>query len=97
MEVDIKMKKLLILCMVFLSPPVSANCVCRCINGKVQPICSSTMDLPPMCALEICPLSPPSIQPLAPPTLPPLGTSGCQNKQVLNPYSHQYEWKLICQ
>ena len=73
------------------------NCVCRCVNGEMTPICSSSIDLPPICPPTICQLVPPSIQPISPPSLPPIGTSQCQNKQVLNPYSNRYEWKLICQ
>lgn len=73
------------------------NCVCRCVNGEVVPICSNSMDMPPMCNMQMCPITPPSIKPIDPITMPPMGTTGCTNKQVLNPYTHQYEWKLICQ
>ena len=73
------------------------NCVCRCVNGEMTPICSSSIDLPPICPLTLCPLTPPSLQPLNPLVLPPLGTSQCQNKQVLNQRSGQYEWRVICQ
>lgn len=75
---------------------VSASCTCTCINGSVQAVCTSTMDLPPLCAPRICPLTPPSLQPLSPPTLPPLGTQSCEMKQVWNPRTNQYEWKQVC-
>lgn len=91
------MKRIAFMLLLLVSQSAFADCVCRCVNGQVQPICSSTMDLAPLCGAQLCPLTPSSLQPLTPPTLPPLGTTGCQNKQVLNPYSHQYEWKLICQ
>jgi hypothetical protein len=73
-----------------------AECVCRCVNGEVQPICRSSLDLPPICAPQICPLTPPSIQPIQPPTLPPLGTSNCRQAQVFNPNTGRYEWKTVC-
>lgn len=74
-----------------------ADCICECVNGSVQALCSSSMDLQPICAPEICPIVPPAIQPIQPPTLPPLGTSSCAPEQVLNPATGQYEWQSVCQ
>ena len=74
-----------------------ANCECRCVNGSVQALCESSIDLKPICAPTICPLVPPAIAPITAPTLPPLGTSHCSNQQVLNPATGQYEWQRICQ
>lgn len=75
----------------------NANCVCRCVNGSVQAICSSAIDLPPICAPTICPIAPSSIAPIGPPTVPPVGTSHCTQQQVLNPYTNRYEWRQVCQ
>jgi len=74
----------------------NANCVCRCTNGQNVPLCSSTLDIPPICAPTICPIPPPAIEPIQPPQLPPLGTQTCWQQQVLNPYTHQYEWQRVC-
>ncbi|CAE6946175.1 hypothetical protein R69608_05533 [Paraburkholderia nemoris] len=74
-----------------------AECECRCMGGQNRPICSSTMELPPLCAPTVCPLEPPSIQPLMAPQLPPLGTTNCQPRQVWNQYAQQYQWQRICQ
>jgi hypothetical protein len=63
----------------------------------MQALCSSSIDLPPICPLTICPLTPAALAPLPPLVLPPLGASKCDNQQVLNPSSGRYEWKLICQ
>ena len=52
-----------------------ANCVCRCVNGSVQALCSSSIDLPPICAPQICPITPPSIAPIQAPSIPPIGTT----------------------
>ncbi len=83
--------------LILLAPAgVSAGCVCRCVNGEVQAMCSSTLDIEPICAPAICPIVPPAIRPIDPPTLPPIGTSSCRSEQVLNPYTRQYEWRQIC-
>ena len=55
------------------------------------------MDLPPMCNNQMCPVTPMSIQPQTPITTQiPMGTTSCQNEQVYNSYTRQYEWKMIC-
>jgi len=73
-----------------------AGCVCRCVNGEVRALCSSTLDLEPICPPQICPIVPPSIEPIQAPTLPPLGTDSCRQVQVLNPSTGQYEWRSVC-
>jgi len=78
------------------SSPTYANCVCRCVNGDVQAICSSTLDIEPICPANICPIVPPSIEPIQPLGIPPIGTTDCHQAQVYNPYTHQYEWKTLC-
>jgi hypothetical protein len=76
--------------------PADARCVCRCVNGAVEPICESPLDLPPICSLQICPLVPPAVTPIAPLTIPPVGTTSCQMQQVLDPATGQYEWRQLC-
>jgi hypothetical protein len=77
--------------------PVSAACVCRCVNGEVRPICSSSIDLEPICAPRVCPIVPPSVEPINRPRVPPVGTQNCRMVQVLNPRTAQYEWRQVCQ
>jgi hypothetical protein len=91
------MKLLISLYLLLISTFSYGNCVCRCVNGEMTPICSSSIDLPPICPPTVCPIVPPSVQPINPPVVPPIGTSQCQNKQVLNQRTGQYEWRLICQ
>ena len=79
------------------APNAFAGCVCRCVNGSVQAICSSTLDIQPICATQICPIVPPSIAPIQTPAIPPIGTSSCAPVQVLNPRTNQYEWQRVCQ
>ena len=91
------MKFTLFSVLLLLSTYSFGNCVCRCVNGEMIPICSSSIDIPPICPPTICPIVPPSVQPINPLVIPPIGTSNCQNKQVLNQRTGQYEWRLICQ
>lgn len=80
-----------------LSSAALASCTCECVNGQAQAMCSSAIDIQPICPPRICPITPPSITPINPPTLPPLGTTECHQAQVLNPYTSQYEWRQVCQ
>jgi len=92
------MKKIIFTAFILILFPnfVSAKCICTCFNGKNQPLCESSIDLPPICSPKICPIMPPSIKPLTPLTLPPIGTKKCRMKQVLNPFTNKYEWKSVC-
>jgi len=74
-----------------------AECECRCVNGQVRPLCTNSLELPPICSSQICQIVPPSIPPIQPAQIPPLGTSHCEMKQVFNPHTGQYEWQRICQ
>jgi hypothetical protein len=80
----------------FAPSAADAGCRCACVNGEVRALCSSTIDLEPICPPRICPLVPPAIEPLPSLRLPPLGTSECRMAQVLNPWSRRYEWKEVC-
>ena len=73
-----------------------AACQCRCVNGQVTALCNSTLEIPPICAPQICPIVPPSIQPIPKPDLPPLGTTSCTQAQVFNPSTGRYEWQRVC-
>lgn len=76
--------------------PASASCQCQCVNGQVKAMCSSSIDLPPICSPRICPIVPPSVKPIATPIVPPVGTRSCSMQQVLNPSTGRYEWKQVC-
>jgi hypothetical protein len=73
-----------------------ASCVCRCVDGEMQPLCESSIDVPPVCPVTICALVPPSVTPMQPLGIPPLGTSQCSQRQVLNPTTRRYEWRSVC-
>jgi len=77
--------------------PADATCVCRRVNGQMQPLCQNAIDLPPICPPTVCAITPPSVAPIGPITLPPLGTSSCQMRQVMNPMNGMYQWQQVCQ
>lgn len=80
-----------------LAPSASyAGCVCQCVNGQVQPICGSAIEVPPVCAPRVCPIVPPSVEPISPPTVPPVGTSRCRMVQVYDEVSGRYVWQKVC-
>lgn len=74
--------------------PVEAACSCRCVDGEVRQLCTSTFDPPVICAPRICPIASPSIEPIMPPTLPPLGTTSCRMARVWNGFA--YVWQRVC-
>jgi hypothetical protein len=74
----------------------AAGCVCRCVNGQVEAICQSAIDLRPVCGPAVCPIVPPRISPIESPRVPPVGTSQCHNQQVWNPTTGRYEWQRLC-
>jgi len=73
-----------------------ARCTCTCVNGSQQALCESAAELPPLCPPRLCPLESPSVAPLPQPQLPPLGTTHCEQAQVLNPQTGIYEWRQVC-
>ena len=73
-----------------------ADCRCVCMNGDVRAVCSSSLDVEPICPPRICPITPLSVEPLQQPRVPPIGTSNCVQKQVYNEYTRMYEWKEVC-
>ncbi len=82
--------------MILAPSTTSAECRCVCIEGEVQAICSSTLDIAPICSPRICPITPPSVEPIQPPSIPPLGTTNCVQRQVYNEETAQYEWQEVC-
>jgi hypothetical protein len=82
--------------MVLFTSASQARCVCRCVNGNMEPICSSSLDIPPVCPATLCGITPPSVRPISPPVIPPIGTRNCRKEQVQNPYTGIYQWKTIC-
>jgi hypothetical protein len=79
-----------------LSGAAGAACVCRCLNGKAQPVCSSSTDIPPLCNTTACPMSPPRVSPQDALQPKPAVKPGCRISQVYNPDTGRHEWGQIC-
>lgn len=74
----------------------NASCRCVCMNGEVRAVCSSTLDVEPVCSPRVCPIVPPSVEPIQRPRVPPVGTSNCVQRQIYNERTRRYEWKEVC-
>lgn len=74
--------------------PASADCVCACVNGRVQTLCDSSLEISPICSPRICPVLTPSIRPIQSPRIPPVGASFCRQEMVWTGFS--YEWMRVC-
>jgi hypothetical protein len=85
-----------VMALVAFSYEAKAECTCECVNGHVQPLCESSIDLPPLCPPTLCPLMSPSLAPLNPPTLPPLGTSECHQARICDQFGN-CRWQQVCQ
>jgi hypothetical protein len=52
-------------------PPANAACQCVCMNGEVEAVCSSSIDVQPICPPRVCPIVPPAVRPIDPPRFRP--------------------------
>ncbi len=78
-----------------LPAPANAACVCRCINGQNQPVCSQVYEVPPICPPTVCMVAPPSVDQVQPYRLPPIGTSRCRREQVFD-NDRGWIWTSVC-
>jgi len=72
------------------------SCECKCVNGTVRAICSSSIAIAPICSPNVCPIIQPSLKPIATPQVAPVGTNQCSLQQVYNSTVNKYEWKNLC-
>lgn len=84
------------LCLVAAPSPAFARCNCACVDGDMQPICTTSIEITPICPPSVCPLAPLAVTPIQPPTIPPVGASYCYPAQVLNPHIKRYQWQQLC-
>jgi hypothetical protein len=76
--------------------PATANCICQCVDGKMQPLCNTHLAVPPICPPTICPIMTPSIAPINPPTIPPIGSTLCRQARGCDSFGN-CEWRQLCQ
>lgn len=72
---------------------LTADCICKCVDRKNVPICTSKLDIPPICPPKICSIPPPSIPPIPSISLPPIGTTKHYQAQVYDEETEKYEWE----
>lgn len=89
------MMKFIVTCCVFMYF-IYADCLCVCVNGKVENVCSNSYDVKVPCAHIVCPVPSPSVKPLDALRLPPVGTTQCDKEQVYNENEGRYEWTTLC-
>jgi hypothetical protein len=88
------MKRLLFI--LLLTPTaIWADCRCACVQGEIRAMCTSAIDIEPICHPGICSAPPPSVKPPKLPVLPPLGTSKCALRQVQTD-TGEYQWQMVC-
>ena len=72
-----------------------AECICQCVNGQMQPLCTNSIEIPPICPPTICLIMSPSIPPIATPMIPPIGTSSCHPARVCDTFGN-CQWQTVC-
>ncbi len=93
--------RLMLLVLVFLVQyPAYAGCTWEWIcdgsgNCSQQPLCDSTLDIPPPRPPSVQPIAPPSVRPIEEPRVPPVGTSNCTKVQRTDGYGNWY-WDTVC-
>lgn len=81
---------------------MSAECVCSCVNGRVEALCDNSFEMRPMCEMRLCeqemppPFKEPEMMFDDAVRLPEFGTNKCSNERVYNEMTNQYEWQVIC-
>ncbi len=78
-----------------MSARAEAGCTCQCVDGRMQPLCESSIDLPPICPPSVCPIGGTSLAPINPPTVPPIGTSSCRQARICDPFGN-CRWQQVC-
>jgi hypothetical protein len=84
-----------LLASLFMSLHARAACTCQCVDGQIQPLCGSAIDLPPICPPALCGPAAPSIAPINPPTVAPLGTSACRQARLCDQFGN-CRWQQVC-
>ena len=92
---------LLIISTLILWATAHADCVCLCVNGQPQAMCSNPYETRPMCS-GFCPAEPTLPGQVTPvqmrPDMPPGdGTKSCHKELALNPMDAQLQWQWVCE
>lgn len=79
-----------------LSTYASAACRCTCVNEQIEPVCSASTDLPPVCAPRTCSAKPATATLVAQSMAQPSASTQCHMDLVQNAPAGRYEWKKVC-
>lgn len=69
-----------------------AGCYCNCAEGQMQPVCTNSYDVAPICPATPC--TRPSTPRLSPPPLAG-SRSSCREEQVCDAFQ-RCQWKVMC-
>lgn len=75
------------------APLAEAGCSCSCIDGRVQPICTNSFDIKPICPALTCPRS--GVTAITPVGPPGSGARACREERVCDAFQ-RCEWKDPC-
>jgi hypothetical protein len=80
-----------------LSTAASAACKCSCVEGQIEPVCSTNSELPPACSARACTVKPTRAA-LVSLDKSDLSNKGqCRETLVLNQQTGAYVPKKVCQ
>jgi hypothetical protein len=76
----------------------AADYVCQCVNGELAAIYSGNVSVEPVCAPRSCPAPTASSSTARSLQVSTQGGGGsdCAPRQVMDPISGKYEWKVLC-
>jgi hypothetical protein len=80
-----------------LSTYASADCRCSCVNGEIEPVCSASTDLPPVCAPRACSLKTANVTPVNQARITQAGSLQCHMELIPSTRVDRYDWKKVCQ
>lgn len=69
-----------------------AGCYCNCAEGQMQPVCTNSYDVPPICPATPC--ARPTTPRISPPPLAG-SRSTCRDQQVCDAFQ-RCQWKVVC-
>ncbi len=89
------MKKIFLVLFLLVALPgfAQAECECRCVQGKVIPVCSIPTEHRPRCVQHACPITRAAEETIQAPDK----NGTCSEQPIRNPFTGLTETKTICQ
>ena len=86
---------LLMLATMTFGETANAGCTCECVNGRMQPLCENSLDMPPICPPTICPIMAPSLPRFQRPWYHRSVHQECQPAQSCDTFEN-CRWETVC-